>query len=64
MTLAPLPWAQHLSPARDVVLRRRVSDLAPEELLRAYGARVYATSKRRLGKKEMRQLPIPIDQQR
>jgi hypothetical protein len=64
VTLAPLPWAQHLSPARDVVLRRRVSDLAPEELLRAYGARVYATSKRRLGKKEMRQLPIPIDQQR
>jgi hypothetical protein len=64
VTLAPLPWAPHFSTARDVVLRRRVSDLAPEELLRAYGARVYATSKRRLSKKEMRQLPIPIDQQR
>jgi hypothetical protein len=63
VTLAPLPWAQHLSSARDMVLRRRVSDLAPEELLRVYGARVYAASKRRLSKKEMRQLPIPIDQQ-
>jgi len=63
VTLAPLPWLPHLSPARDVVLRRRVSDLSPEESLRAYGARVYATGKRRLGKKEMRQLPIPIDQQ-
>jgi hypothetical protein len=64
VTLAPLPWLPHLSAARDVVLRRRVSDLALAELLWAYGGRVYATSKRRLSRKEMRQLPIPIDQQR
>jgi hypothetical protein len=64
VTLAPVPLAQHLSRDHDVVLRRRVSELTPEQVMRAYGARVYATSRRRLGKKEMRQLPIPIDQQR
>jgi hypothetical protein len=64
VTLAPLSVPQDLSTTRDVVLRRRVAELAPEELLRAYGAQVYATSKRRLTKKAMRQLPIPIDQQR
>jgi hypothetical protein len=64
VTLAPLPWPQHLSAERDVVLLRRVSDLAPEKLLRTYGALVYSTSKRRLRKKELRQLPIPIDQHR
>ncbi len=64
VTLAPFPWLPHLSTARDVVLRRRVAEMTPEQALRAYGARVYATAKHRLGKKEMRQLPIPIDQQR
>jgi hypothetical protein len=59
VTLAP--W---VSPGYDVVLRRRVDELTPEQVVRAYGARVYATAKRRLGKKEMRQLPIPIDQQK
>jgi hypothetical protein len=64
VTLAPLPLAPWISPGYDVVLRQRVNELTPEQVLRAYGARVYATSKRRLTKKEMRQLPIPIDQQR
>jgi hypothetical protein len=64
VTLTPLPFAPWHSPGYDVVLRRRVNELTPEQVLRAYGARVYATSKRRLTKKEMRQLPIPIDQQR
>jgi hypothetical protein len=63
VTLAPLPLAPWVSPGYDVVLRRRVNELTPEQVLRAYGARVYATAKYRLGKKEMRQLPIPIDQQ-
>ncbi len=64
VTLAPLPLAPWHCPGYDVVLRRRVDELTPEQVLRTYGARVYATSKRRLGKKEMRQLPIPFDQQR
>lgn len=63
VTLAPLPFTHWLSPRYDVVLRQRVSALTPDQVMRAYGARVYATSKRRLTKKEMRQLPIPIDQQ-
>jgi hypothetical protein len=63
VTLAPVPWLQHLSRAWDAVLGRPVASLPLCELRRAYGGAVYATSKRRLTKKEMRQLPIPIDQQ-
>ncbi len=61
VTLAPLPLAQHLCRDRDVLLRRPVASLAPGELQRTYGGLVYATGKRRLGKKEIRQLPITLD---
>jgi hypothetical protein len=60
----PLPLMPHPGKQRDVVLGRPVALVTPEEARRTYGAAVYAVAKRRLGKKEMRQLPIPLDWQR
>ena len=37
--------------------------LTREEAVDIYGAAVYALSRRRLSKQEMKQLPIPIDLQ-
>jgi hypothetical protein len=62
--LKPLPLPGQPRNAYDVVLNRRVALLSAEDAHKAYGAAVYAAAKRRLGKKEMRQLPIPLDWQR
>ena len=61
VTLKRLPFVPLLSKARDVVLNQNVSGMTPEIALRAYGAGVYAVAVRRLGKREMRQYPIPLD---
>jgi hypothetical protein len=62
--LKPLPLLPHLSRQHDVVLGRPVASLTAGEACKTYGAAVYAVAKRPLGKKEMRQLPIPLDWQR
>jgi hypothetical protein len=61
VTLRPLPLYAHLSRARDVLLNRDVSLMTPEGARETYGAAVYAVAFRRLGKRELRQYPIPID---
>jgi hypothetical protein len=61
VTLAPLPaepWRAECA-KRDVVLGKKVCDLTPETAKTFYGAAVYATACRRLGKAELRQWPIP-----
>lgn len=45
----------------DVLLNRPVAQLTPDDLKKHYGAEVYATSIRRLAKRELSQYPIPID---
>jgi len=61
VTVAPLPQGPGKSDCRkvDVVLNRRACDLSPQDAARVYGAAVYATSKRRLGQRELRRWPIP-----
>jgi hypothetical protein len=47
--------------AVDVVLNKSVLTVTAFEAERLYGAAVYAVSRRRLRKTELRQYPIPID---
>jgi hypothetical protein len=63
VTVAPLPpeVKRFHSDAVDVVLRRRVSYMTDGEARAAYGARVYATSRRPMSKRELMQYPIPIE---
>ena len=42
-----------------VVLNRRACEISAEDAAKVYGAAVYATSKRRLAKRELRRWPIP-----
>jgi hypothetical protein len=61
VTVAPLPdepWRSQ-SRGRDVVQNRLVRQLTLIDAQRKYGAAVYAVSKRRLSKKELKQYPIP-----
>jgi len=63
VTLAPLPadpWRGQCR-ALDVVLGKRVCNLTLEDARQSYGAAVYAVSRRRLGKSELRQWPIPAE---
>ena len=59
--LPPGPIMDATGTARDDVLERTLTVL---EALRLYGAPVCGVSRRRLGKRKMRQLPIPIDLQK
>jgi hypothetical protein len=61
VTVEPLPFLPHLSPARDVVLKVKVSSMTPDSARKMYGAPVYAVAVRRLGKHELRQYPVPLD---
>ncbi|HEV3258808.1 MAG TPA: hypothetical protein VG013_18195 [Gemmataceae bacterium] len=61
VTLKPLPLDPGQSANRDVVLDRPVAELCPATARRQYGAAVYAVGKRRLSRREIRQLPIPVD---
>jgi hypothetical protein len=64
VTLKPLPVVPyHCRRGRgvDVLLGRPASELTPEEARRHYGAAVYACGVRRLGRREQRQYPIPVE---
>lgn len=61
VTVKPLPLEGSECPARDVVLGIPVTALDEETARRQYGDAVYAASKRRLAKRELRQYPVPID---
>lgn len=63
VTVESLPEQWMLCEATDVVFGRRVSTLDPNVLRRTYGGKFYGVAKRRLSKREMKQLPIPIDLQ-
>jgi hypothetical protein len=54
----PYPGDMH---AMDVVLNKSVLTVTAFEAERLYGSAVYAVSRRRLRKTELRQYPIPID---
>ncbi len=63
VTLKPLPapyYHRERSTDVDVLLNRPVVQLTPADARRHYGAEVYAVAYRRLGRKEMRQYPIPV----
>jgi hypothetical protein len=63
VTVAPLPGElkRYHSDAVDVVLRRPVSNITDNQARAAYGALVYATARRPMPKRELKQYPIPID---
>jgi hypothetical protein len=63
VTLAPLPSGHGgvFCMARDVILDAKASEIAPSQARKKYGAEVYATSRRVLGKREQMQYPIPIE---
>jgi hypothetical protein len=62
VTLRRFPDPQNLQPSslivRDEVLGR---SLTREQAVDVYGRAVYGVSRRQLGKRELRQLPVPID---
>jgi hypothetical protein len=62
ITLKPLPARtdqRHRSTAVDVILNVPVARLTAVEARQHYGAEVYAVAQRRLGRRELRQYPIP-----
>jgi len=61
VTLKRFPPEPSLCRARDVVLDRAVKNLTVDEVRKAHGAAVFAAGMRRLGRKELGQLPIPRD---
>jgi hypothetical protein len=61
VTLKRLPAFPQWSKERDVLLDRLVSVLDPATAQNHYGAAVYAVGMRRLARRDLRQLPIPID---
>jgi hypothetical protein len=61
VSLQKLPQNPHTCRERDVVLNTPVASLSAEHAAKAYGAALYAVAKRRLGKRELRQYPVPLD---
>ena len=61
LTVAPLPEELAQKPRYDVVRKRLVYPWSRCEAQGFYGAPVYATSRRPISKRELRQLPVPID---
>lgn len=64
ITLQPLPTPysqKERCRAVDVLLNRPVAGISQLEAERQYGAAVYAVAKRRLGRRELAQFPIPMD---
>ena len=60
--LKPLPersCPRDRCPDVDIVLKRPVVEITPAEARRHFGAAVYAIAKRRLGRSELRNYPIP-----
>lgn len=61
VTKLPEQLKRHVTDAVDVVRRRPVRYITDSEARTAYGALVYATSRRPLSKRELMQYPIPIE---
>ena len=62
VTLLPMPEAEpQFCDHTDVVLNRRVRDISRDQAKATYGAAVYAVARRVIGKREMKNYPIPID---
>lgn len=61
LTVAPLPEELAQKPRYDVVHKTRVDSWSRCEARNFYGAPVYATSRRPISKRELKQLPVPID---
>lgn len=62
VTLKPLPlWdnSRLHCHATDILLHRPVANISPQEAKEQYGDAVYAVAKRRLGRRELKQYPIP-----
>ncbi len=61
ITLVPLPEINlHKCKGTDVVLDRPVGTMTPELARATYGAVVYAAARRVLGRRELKNYPIPI----
>lgn len=63
VTVAPLPaepWRARCQKV-DAVLNVKLCELTPQAARKTYGAAVYATARRPLGKRELRQWPIPLE---
>ena len=54
-----LPSARERCSAVDILLKRRVAGITPEEARKQYGHEVYAVARRRLARRELSQVPIP-----
>jgi hypothetical protein len=61
LTVAPLPEEYTHKPGHDIVRKKHVYPWSKDEARHFYGAPVYATSRRPLSKRELKQLPVPID---
>jgi hypothetical protein len=60
VSLKPLPLERNGCSERDVVLDKLVATIDPATARKHYGADVYAVAKRRLGRRELSQFPIPM----
>lgn len=61
LTVRPLPVERRNYDAGDVALSCPVATLTLKKAEKFYGARAYATAKRRLAQRELRNYPIPVD---
>lgn len=63
ITLAPLPpeGVRARAEKRDVVLNQSVRSLTDEEVVKQYGAVVFAVEARPLARRELRNYPIPVE---
>lgn len=61
VTLKPFPERTQGSTERDVFLDRSLANFSAYEASEVYGAPVYASEVRRLTRRELRDLPIPLD---
>jgi hypothetical protein len=61
VTFRPLPLRRNSGAERDVVLDKPVAELSESTARKHYGAAVYAFAARALSKRELKQLPVPMD---
>jgi hypothetical protein len=60
VSLRPLPLERNGCVERDVVLEKPVATIDPATARKHYRADVYAAGKRRLGRRELSQFPVPM----
>lgn len=61
VTISPLPDAQTQGPSRDVVRGVNVHPWSGDAARGFYGTAVYATARRPISKRELKNLPVPMD---